>query len=98
MQKKRFNKGNIGFDGGRDQNSEISPISGSGFHGSNLENIPNFTSNFGATAPRHATRNLDQVDLLTFIINYIVLAIKLLYCVENFHKFCLVLLYAMCRV
>nr|XP_023929272.1 uncharacterized protein LOC112040621 [Quercus suber] len=54
LKKKRFNGGNIGFDGGRDQNSEISPISGSGFHGSNLENIPNFTSNFGAT------RNLDQ--------------------------------------
>ncbi|XP_050245934.1 uncharacterized protein LOC126693920 isoform X2 [Quercus robur] len=61
LKKKRFNGGNIGFDGGRDQNSETSPISGSAFHGSNLENIPNFTSNFGATtAPRHATRNLDQ--------------------------------------
>ena len=57
----------MGFNGGRDKYIETSLITGSDFLGSNMENIPNFTSNFGATAPRHASRNFDhEVDLINF--------------------------------
>ncbi|KAG7957431.1 hypothetical protein I3843_11G174100 [Carya illinoinensis] len=62
---KYFNGRNIGFNGGRENYSEISPLINSShdFMESNLENIPNLTGetcNFGGTAPSRSCRNLDD--------------------------------------
>jgi hypothetical protein len=55
----------MGLNGGRDNYSEICPINGSDFLGSNLQNIPNFTGetgNFGVRSSRRGGRKLDEVD------------------------------------
>lgn len=64
FKKTRFIRGHIGLNGERDIYTELSPVNGSDFLGSNLESTPNFTgedSRFGAKAPsRTAGRIFDE--------------------------------------